>query len=110
MELKFGMMIYCKTKEESKEFIKEAYKQGFEWDSNFEDVNYNSTYERLLSCYMLGYNEDFCSYINKMYAVNLKFNPNTIKVVPLDMPFFKPEDSFDYDSNIIEFSDLKKEG
>ena len=31
MDLKNGMVIKCNSKEEAKEFIKEAYKQGFEW-------------------------------------------------------------------------------
>ena len=31
MKLKNGMVIKCNSEEEAKEFIKEAYKQGFEW-------------------------------------------------------------------------------
>ena len=31
MDLKNGMVIKCNSEEEAKEFIKEAYKQGFEW-------------------------------------------------------------------------------
>ena len=31
MDLKNGMVIKCNSEEEAQEFIKEAYKQGFEW-------------------------------------------------------------------------------
>ena len=34
MTLKNGMVIKCNSEEEAKEFIKEAYKQGFEWINN----------------------------------------------------------------------------
>ena len=34
MDLKNGMVIKCNSKEEAKEFIKEAYKQGFKWINN----------------------------------------------------------------------------
>ena len=34
MDLKNGMVIKCNSEEEAKEFIKEAYKQGFKWINN----------------------------------------------------------------------------
>ena len=34
MKLKNGMVIRCNSEEEAKEFIKEAYKQGFKWINN----------------------------------------------------------------------------
>ena len=34
MDLKNGMVIKCNSEEEAKEFIKEAYKQGFKWIDN----------------------------------------------------------------------------
>lgn len=36
MDLKNGMVIRCNSKEEAKEFIKEAYKQGFEWVNHID--------------------------------------------------------------------------
>lgn len=43
MELKNGMIIECNSEQEAKEFIKEAYKQGFKW-VNHQDGDENSTY------------------------------------------------------------------
>ena len=36
MELKNGMVIKCNSKEDAKEFIKEAYKQGFKWVNHID--------------------------------------------------------------------------
>ena len=36
MDLKNGMVIRCNSKEEAKEFIKEAYKQGFKWVNHID--------------------------------------------------------------------------
>ena len=36
MDLKNGMVIKCNSKEEAKEFIKEAYKQGFKWVNHID--------------------------------------------------------------------------
>ena len=36
MDLKNGMIIKCNSKEEAKEFIKEAYKQGFKWVNHID--------------------------------------------------------------------------
>ena len=36
MDLKNGMVIKCNSKEEAQEFIKEAYKQGFEWVNHID--------------------------------------------------------------------------
>lgn len=37
MDLKAHMVVHCETEEQCKEFIKEAYEQGFTWGIN--DVN-----------------------------------------------------------------------
>ncbi len=37
MDLKNGMTIKCNSEEEAKEFIKEAYKQGFKWINNISE-------------------------------------------------------------------------
>ena len=36
MDLKNGMIIKCNSKEDAKEFIKEAYKQGFKWVNHID--------------------------------------------------------------------------
>ena len=50
MDLKNGMVIKCNSKEEAKEFIKEAYKQGFKW------VNHIDGYEEK-TCWHTGFSE-----------------------------------------------------
>lgn len=84
MQLKKGMAIHCKTKEEAKEFIKIAYEQGFKWISKNDSVNttYYSEYEKDI-VYVLGY-----------YYIK-------------DITYSLIENYIDKD-NIIEFSDLKK--
>ena len=55
MDLKNGMVIKCNSEEEAKEFIKEAYKQGFKWvltindnkEKTYWDTGYSEIYYRL---------------------------------------------------------------
>ena len=43
MDLKNGMVIKCNSEKEAKEFIKEAYKQGFKWFSNYHEGDEEKT-------------------------------------------------------------------
>ena len=55
MKLKNGMVIRCNSEEEAKEFIKEAYKQGFKWfltingnkEKTYWDTGYSEIYYHL---------------------------------------------------------------
>ena len=84
MELKKGMVIHCKTEGEAKEFIREAYKQGFSWNLKIDTINttYYSVY-RENTVYILGV---YCE-----------------KDIMYGSTNYSDED------NIIEFSDLKNE-
>ena len=61
MDLKNGMVIKCNSEKEAKEFIKEAYKQGFEW------VNIDGCEEKTCWRYVC----DFNSEIYYILEVNL---------------------------------------
>ena len=52
MDLKNGMVIKCNSEEEAKEFIKEAYKQGFEW------VNIDGCEEKTCWRYVCDFNSE----------------------------------------------------
>ena len=43
MDLKNGMIIKCNSEEEAQEFIKEAYKQGFKWFSDYHEGDEEKT-------------------------------------------------------------------
>ena len=49
MDLKNGMVIKCNSEKEAKEFIKEAYKQGFKW--------FNNVYGNGKTCWCTGFSE-----------------------------------------------------
>ena len=81
MKLKNGMIIKCNSKEDAREFIKEAHKQGFKW------VNYHEGDEEK-TCW--GYTCDFNSKIyyyleadqitwNTMYSGNDSIEYSTLK-------------------------------
>ena len=50
MDLKNGMVIKCNSEEEAKEFIKEAYKQGFEWVNHIDGCDEKT-------CWCTGFSE-----------------------------------------------------
>ena len=52
MDLKNGMVIRCNNEEEAKEFIKEAYKQGFKW------VNIDGCGEKTCWSYVCDFNSE----------------------------------------------------
>ena len=58
MDLKNGMVIRCNSEEEAQEFIKEAYKQGFEWSHTIcgnEKTHWGTGYSKIY--YHLGFNQ-----------------------------------------------------
>ena len=59
MDLKNGMVIKCNSEKEAKEFIKEAYKQGFEWvnhiDGDEEKTRWHTGFSEIY--YYLEYNQ-----------------------------------------------------
>ena len=82
MDLKNGMVIKCNSEKEAKEFIKEAYKQGFKWFSNYHEGDEEKT------CW--GYACDFNSEIyyhleadeiiwSSMYSGNESIEYSTLK-------------------------------
>ena len=82
MDLKNGMVIKCNSEEEAQEFIKEAYKQGFKWFSNYHEGDEEKT------CW--GYVCDFNSEIyyhleadeiiwSSMYSGNESIDYSTLK-------------------------------
>ena len=81
MDLKNGMVIKCNSEEEAKEFIKEAYKQGFKWinhiDGDEEKTWWGYGYDFNSKIYYhLEADEIACS---SMYSGNESIEYSTIK-------------------------------
>ena len=79
MNLKNGMVIKCNSKEEAKEFIKEAYKQGFKWVNHIDGCEEKT-------CWCTGFSEIY------YYLESNKITWNTR----------------DFENEIIEYSTLKE--
>ena len=55
MLLEPKMVVHCETIEQAKEFISEAYKQGFKWGYGYEHETFYNKYKEN-TVYMLGSN------------------------------------------------------
>ena len=79
MDLKNGMVIKCNSEEEAKEFIKEAYKQGFKWVNHIDGCEEKT-------CWCTGFSE-----------IYYYLESNKIKWSPMD-----------FENYSIEYSTLKE--
>ena len=81
MKLKNGMIIKCNSKEDAKEFIKEAHKQGFKW------VNYHEgDEEKTCWSYIRDFNSEIYYHLeadeitwSSMYSGNNSIEYSTLK-------------------------------
>lgn len=76
MILEPRMVVHCETEEQAREFIREAYEQGFEWGYGFNDETFYDKYKEN-TVYMLSDDNiiHYCSleYLDVLHSVNTTY-------------------------------------